>query len=712
MIEAENQINEATLNEKTFYDILQNVFGFKNFRSGQLEALSVLMQNGRLLCIQPTGHGKSLLYQMPAMMLKGITVVISPLLALMRDQLSHLNTRFNIAAASINSDQTETENRAAQRSAIEGKIRILFIAPEQLSNLDRFNFLLQLPISLIVVDEAHCISSWGHDFRPSYRQIIHLVHELQNKNPTIKVLGLTATANKKTESDILQQLSGPEANRIVVQRSSMIRTNIQLSVLNAVGTSEKLVMIEKLLSLEKCGQLKDGGLIYCATRENTEIVADYLKSRDMNAIAYHAGLSSEDKRRIQQDFVANHYRIIAATNALGMGIDKADLRFIIHFDVPGSITAYYQEVGRCGRDGLPAHGILLFDKQDRKIQQYFIETAEPQRSDFYDVLTTITQEASPPPLMVIKQKTGLHPTKVVVVIAELVEQGFLKKQTSQGRQVYSLMPKKGELDLTRYANQRKVKTQELEAILQYAEQYKQCRMQLLCEALGDSSVNNCQNCDICLGTAANIHAFHFLQQQDQKSAVDVWLRQRVIKIDSAKTDQLSEGIALLDGKMRSKLFIDFMRQRANGIKIEESISPELLELIFKHLNTLSKQKKICSVIPVPSFTWKARNDLATYISRQFKIPAFLETLSWQQKPKSRQGELLNNDQRRQNVNGLMSANRETVPVGTILLLDDYMGSGATIKEAVRALREANVNQAIVPFTIASVRWRLGQRGMI
>ncbi|EKD45403.1 MAG: hypothetical protein ACD_69C00311G0001, partial [uncultured bacterium] len=340
--------------------ILKDRFGLASFRAGQLEAINVLMEKNRLLCIQPTGHGKSLLYQMPTVLLDGITLVISPLLALMRDQISQLTNRFKIPAASINSDQEEYENNSAKIAAKTGKIKILFVAPEQLDDIDRFDFLLALPISLIVIDEAHCISTWGHDFRPSYRQIIKLVQALENKNPSIKVLGLTATANHKTQADIVQQLS---ANiPVLVQRSNMDRPNIKLSVIEARGLANKLFYVKQLIEM-----LPGDGLIYCSTRENTEVVAKYCQKQNIRAVAYHAGIDSSEKIKLQNEFISGKYKVIAATNALGMGIDKSNLRFIIHFDVPGSITAYYQEVGRAGRDGLPADGIILYDSSDKKI---------------------------------------------------------------------------------------------------------------------------------------------------------------------------------------------------------------------------------------------------------------------------------------------------------------------------------------------------------
>ena len=205
--------------------------------------------------------------------------------------------------------------------------------------MDYFEFLLNLPISLVVIDEAHCISTWGHDFRPSYRQIINFIHAVDKKNKQIKVLAITATANQKTEQDIKSQLI-LDQHEVSVQRHNMDRANIQLSVISAAGVAEKLCYLTQLIK-----QLPGNGLIYCATRENTELVSEYLQRAKINAAAYHAGFEPDIKRQLQQNFIDNHYKVICATNALGMGIDKQDLRFIIHFDVPGSITAYYQRSG-------------------------------------------------------------------------------------------------------------------------------------------------------------------------------------------------------------------------------------------------------------------------------------------------------------------------------------------------------------------------------
>ncbi len=690
------------IDRKKLESILKSQFGFDQFRSGQFEAISSLLENDRLLCIQPTGHGKSLLYQLPAVLLEGMTLVISPLLALMRDQILHLSTRFHIPAASINSDQSEEENYNARKMAERGELKILFVAPEQLDDIDRFQFLLSLPVSLIVIDEAHCISTWGHDFRPSYRQIVQLVQSLENVNPDIKVLGLTATANHKTEADIKQQLT--TVKPIEVHRADMDRPNIKLIAMTVSGLAQKLALVAQLVA-----EIDGDGLIYCATRDNTEIVAEFCQSQNINAIAYHAGIDPEQKRKLQTNFINGKYKVIAATNALGMGIDKPDLRFIIHFDVPGSITAYYQEIGRAGRDGLPSKAVLLFDKQDRKIQQHFINSAQPTVEDFHNILEVVSASKEPPPLVSIKRITGLHPTRVIVVVAELVEQSFLRKIKYNGRQCYERTKQSNSPDLSRYSNQYQTRVRELEQMLAYGELSSGCRMLVLRQVLGDDEAKPCGHCDLCVGEPESIRL-------DAARIVDLdnWLTARVVKIKPVRINKIAEGIAVLDGKLRSPLFVHFMRQRAVNESTNMGLNDELLALFKSSLKAMAKKYNFAGVIAIPSQTWYARNQVADFIAKQLNVPFLRDLLVWRELPPKRQGELLNNDQRRYNVDKKMKIGGNAVtPNGPVLLLDDYVGSGATIKEAARVLRkEAGFVHPIVPFAIAVIKWRLGQPGMI
>lgn len=689
--------------QQTLTHTLRATFGFHEFRPGQLQALNTLIDHGRLLCIQPTGHGKSLLYQLPAILLDGMTLVISPLLALMRDQLKQLKERFGISAVSFNTDQSMEENSGAKKAILAGKVKILFIAPEQLESIQRVNFLLELPIKLLVVDEAHCISTWGHDFRPSYRQILHLTHALINKNPATKLLALTATANKKTESDIKQQLM-VDNKPIIVFRESMDRPNIRLSVIPLKGTAAKLTMLYQCLAM-----LQGCGLIYCATRENTELVAEYLMMHGIKAAAYHAGIDTQLKQSLQNDFIQDHYNVIAATNALGMGIDKPNLRFVIHFDYPGSITAYYQEVGRCGRDGLPADGILLYDPADSKVQRYFIESAQPSHDEFQAVLDSYFDGAPPPDLTTLKRKTGMHPTKLLVMVAELIEQGFLRKEIHYKKQLYFKTEKRGAFKLTRYVTQRNVKHKELKAIQLYAEQSKTCLMAMLRYNLGDSEAGACGQCSVC--TTSTFH-----QQENKNLILSTlsWLNRRTIPIMLDKRiPKTMVGMAVLDGKARSAEFIHFMHERAAATAVL-GLSHTLLDLIKECLQDIMKHHTLSCMIAIPSKTWSSREGVIKRLASYLNIPAIHDLLYWNIPPDARQGELLNNDQRQHNVaHRMMASTHYTIPHGTILLCDDYTGSGATLNEAARALREhGKITNPILPFTIAALKWRLGKRGMI
>ncbi len=684
---------------------LHQYFGFSAFRPGQEESLRTLMSRGRVLCIQPTGYGKSLLYQLPSLWVDGVTLVISPLLALMRDQIGQLNRRFGIPAASINSDQSDEENAAARRSAAEGNIRILFVAPEKLDNIESYDFLIRLNIGLLVVDEAHCISTWGHDFRPSYRQIIHAVHCFEKKNTDLRVLGLTATANPRTESDIAHQLTGPEAAPLKVLRLSMDRPNISLRVIPVHGTAQKLEVLEKFLR-----ETQGAGILYCATREGTEIVSEYLREKNLDVLSYHAGYTPERKRELQETFMNGKIKAIAATNALGMGIDKPDIRFIVHTDIPGSVTAYYQEVGRAGRDGLPAQGILLFDESDRRIQDHFIQSALPTLDDFRKVYGAVRPDAENPghSLTALKVITGLHPTRVNLIAAELTEQGFIEKKLVNRKQIYCRTSKRTAPDLSRYENQNAVRKSELDAMLLYARGETDCLMQTLRIRLGDEQAQACGHCSRC---QPDLFPRYAVTSSVGEAAS--WLARRDIPIDETKIPKMSQGFSLLNGDLRAPLFVQFMRQRADNNS--PNLPSELEEMLLKKIEHIKKERQFGAIVLLPSGTWMQRESAGNLTGAGLDAPVYADLLVWKETPAQRQGELLNNDQRKENVNGKMQMTRPLVKLydRAVLLVDDYVGSGATLKEAVRTLRkQGNVSGEIVPMTMARVRWRLGAKGMI
>ena len=672
-------------------------FGFSGFRPGQRESVETLLAGGSLLCIQPTGYGKSLLYQLPAALLGGITLVVSPLLALMRDQLGHLNDRFGLPAGSINSDQSDEENAVARAAAAAGELRLLFVSPEHLDHVERFAALAALPVRLVVVDEAHCISTWGHDFRPAYRQIVHLLRALQERHPQLRVLGLTATADERVEADIRDQLQGPGGPPLQVHRSGMDRPNIALAVVGLSGMARKLAYLAQLVP-----RLPAPGLLYCATREHTELVAEYLRSCGLAAAAYHAGLEPEHKRELQADFLAGRHPAIAATNALGMGIDKSDLRYVVHVDVPGSVTAYYQEVGRAGRDGEPARGILLFDPDDSKIQEHFIDSAQPHAQDFVDMLAAIRDAGEPLGLTALKVRTGLHPTRVTVVVAELVEQGHLRKRSSGGKQVYELSGKAEPPDLARYRNQQEVRTRELGAMLAYGRLETDCLMATLRRALGDREAAACGRCSLC---------------KQQRSSVDIaaavehaqaWLAARPSPIAASARPEMAGGLALLDAELGGELYRGLFASR----ETDAPLAPALAELLRRQVLALGQRFAFCGVTAAPSRDWRQRGEALVIAAEALGVPALPELLVWAEEPAARQDELRNNDQRRDNVDGKMGLGASERPRGDILLLDDFIGSGATLREAGRVLRKAKHTGAIVPLTLARVRWKLGAPGRV
>ncbi len=680
--------------------LLTQRFGFTEFRAGQREAIETLLRDNSLLCILPTGHGKSLLYQLPAVLIDGITLVISPLLALMRDQAEQLTNRFHIPAASINSDNTNEENDRVRHEVRSNDIKILFVAPEQLDNLETFSFLLSLPIGLVVVDEAHCVSTWGHDFRPSYRRIITALKHFNQQRPSLYVLALTATANRRTEADIAQQLQFPGRRPLQIHRASLQRTNIALSVVELRGMAAKLATLCQVIKPEETT------LIYCATRENVELVSKYLCHAGYPAAFYHAGIDSEAKQCLQREFFTGERTLLAATNALGMGIDKRDVRLIVHFDVPGSITAYYQEVGRAGRDGAPSRGVLLFDPADSRIQSHFIASAQPSEEDFAGVLACLDIKEEAPTLTEVKSLSGLHPTLVVVILAELMEQGHVAKELVGRRQVYRRTALNKAPDLSRYKEQLHTKKEELRLMLEYGEATTFCRMHYLCSLLGDPAEKPCGKCDYCLSetSAAPLSL-------EAVSKIDQWLLNQPCPISGYKPSGLGEGVAVLDGSVRTQLFVEFMRTRREST----SLRAEIMNRLIQFVRSLHETHKFIAVLPLPSRTWLGRNQTTQAIANSLGIRALPEALMWREDPAARQGELLNNDQRRINVKARMEVNSSIVlPKGPLLLLDDYVGSGVTLQEAARAVRSARGKSAstLIPITVARVKWKLGSPGMI
>ncbi|TCS38663.1 ATP-dependent DNA helicase RecQ [Paucimonas lemoignei] len=477
--------------QESLTEQLQEVFGITELRPGQREVIDSVLQGHDTLAIMPTGSGKSLCYQLPALNLPGTTVVVSPLISLMKDQTEKLEES-GVDAAQINSTLSEDEEQSALRNIARKRMAIVFATPERMTDPEFLASLKRAQVSLFVVDEAHCISQWGHDFRPAYLQLGHAIETL-GRPP---VLALTATATPEVIEDITHQLKC-RSPRIV--NTGIYRPNLHYEVVRAASEAEKLEALHALL-----GKLQGSGIIYTATVRAAEELHEALKERDIDVALYHGRMPVRARSDSQERFMQGETRIMIATNAFGMGIDKADIRFVIHFQVPGSLGAYYQEAGRAGRDGEPAKCILIFHDQDKRIQQFFLAHHYPDEQDLRAVLKAMEESSHDHAPVKFEQLreclTKSSKTKLQIML-KLLQDGGLVESTGRDafrrtesradalllEQLVKEYRRKGEHD--RYA---------LERMVFYA-QTGFCRWKVLLEYFDDEvQWQRCGSCDNCL----------------------------------------------------------------------------------------------------------------------------------------------------------------------------------------------------------------------
>ena len=469
--------------------VLRDTFGLSRLRPGQSAVIDRVLAGDSTLAVMPTGAGKSLCYQIPAVLLPGRTLVVSPLIALMKDQCESLR-ELGIHAVQVNSGTDSDEAREALQAVADGSARIVMATPERIADPEFQELLRAHPVSLLVVDEAHCISQWGHDFRPAFLEIGPALQRLGRP----VVLALTATATEEIAQDICKQLRIP-ADGLV--NASAYRPNLDLRVVPVERDADKLPQVLKLVR-----GTAGSGIIYTATVKAAEAVHAALLAADESVGLYHGKLPAAERAAAQEAFMDGHRRVMVATNAFGLGIDKPDIRFVLHYQMPATLEAYYQEAGRAGRDGEVARCTLLFLRGDKAIQQFFMAGRYPGEEDAQAIMTALQEapaEAAAWTLPLLQARTGRPKSKLQVALG-LLRKDKLVLQARDGtlRLAGKTAGSERMRELTEgYGRKRDLDREALERMVFYA-QTGQCRWRVLLEHLEDEpALERCEHCDNC-----------------------------------------------------------------------------------------------------------------------------------------------------------------------------------------------------------------------
>ena len=489
----------------TPHDVLEKYFGFREFLDAQEEVITAITGGADALVVMPTGGGKSLCYQLPALLLEGTTVVVSPLIALMKDQVDALQRR-GISATLINSTLSPEEQRERIRALARGEFKLVYIAPERFRSRSFLEALGQSTIALFAVDEAHCLSMWGHDFRPDYFRLDQVLETLGRP----QVAAFTATATPEVRRDILTHLRLREPREFV---AGFARPNLKLLITQVANEPQKYERLNALIRENKTG------IVYCSTRKRVEAVAATLKLGKISSILYHGGMNDEEREKAQNEFMQGRRDIVVATNAFGMGIDRADIRFVVHFDVPGSVEAYYQEAGRAGRDGEAATCELLFNHADTRVQEFFIEGSNPPLEFIAQTYEMLRREADDKHELQVSIKdmaanldAGGNDMMLSSSLHILDREGYIDRFDIPGRRVRGtrlLQPDvRGtqlKLDAAKLREKERRDRAKLKLMVDFA-YARTCRQQAILRYFGEEDPARCGNCDICLETAGPARA--------------------------------------------------------------------------------------------------------------------------------------------------------------------------------------------------------------
>lgn len=653
---------------------LFKLFKINHFYDLQWKVIDQVMRGKRILFVARTGYGKSLCYQFPATQFEGLTVVFSPLLALMRDQVSKLQS-LGIKAACINYEQPYEKNQQIIESAKNNQLKILYISPQRMENADWLESAGHLKLNMIVIDEAHCISMWGHGFIPAYRRIINLVRILPGKFP---VLATTATATPRVQADVAVQMGGG----IQLVRGDLLRENFKLRVVHATNEDEKLAWLG--INLPK---LEGTGIIYTGTIVKTMIYSEWLQHLNISSANYSSRLKPEARKLIEEGLMNDKWRCVVSTNALGMGFDKPDLRYIIHTQIPQSPIHYYQEIGRAGRDGKPANIILLYNPADRDLPEAFINGSKPPIEHYQRVIDAVKTRQMGERQIV--EATNLKQTPVHIIIADLVDQGIINEVFVGKSRRYEIKFGAPAFDASKFEELRSFKLAELAKMVEYAET-DACRMKFLTDYLGDAHKHDCGQCDNDLGYNNIVK----MTSEWRTKIKDFWENNPPV-LEVAGGSNLQNGIAAAYyGNSNVGAAIHKCKYEKGG-----DFPYFLLQMTINAFNKCLKGANYDLLVFVPpTESGRLVENFASMLARNLSIPFSRGLLKTRvTEPQKRfEPPLL----KRRNVHDAFSyADAKELEGKSILLFDDICDSGATIKEIGRLLTKLGAAK-ITPLVIA------------